>query len=293
MSLKRFFPIITAVTVIILGSCEKPNLPPSTPLVVVTDTLVTSGSRVGLSATAADPDGDVLFWRWHSTGGAFADSGNASTIWTAPTVSDTQACTLAVEASDAKGGSSSAHIDVVVIPAGSEGFTVIVGEAASSDRVPFDGEAFDFYRFQVLYQSQEIAHEGTITKLSLMPASGDEGIYNNFRIYMLEVSRVELEPGFSANYEGSVPRSVYYNPSLGYGGLEDQWFNFQLSTPFDYDTTKNLLIEFTWKVDNGRSISTYGYRTSSNTRSNGSQFEDAADGLLSDWVLYLKLIFAE
>ncbi len=291
MSLNRFLAIGITLSVIILGSCERPNQPPSTPLVVATDTLVTSGSQVGLSATATDPDGDVLFWEWHSTAGSFADSSNASTVWTAPTVSDTQLCHLMVKASDGRGGESSAQTDITVIPSGSGSFTVIIGGKVETDWVPFDGSAFDFYRFQALYQAHEINHEGTIVKLSLMPVTGEAGIFNNFRMYMLEVSRDSLESGFSANYEGQPPRSVFYSPSLSYGGAPDQWFDFVLSSPFAYDNTRNLLIEFTWKVDNGKSVKSYAYSAPSSARSNASQYEDASDGLLSSRLLYLMLTF--
>lgn len=66
-----------------------------------------------LTASASDPDGDPVTYRWSAAQGAFGNASAASTTWTAP--SATGAIAVTVTASDNRGGSAAATVTLTVI----------------------------------------------------------------------------------------------------------------------------------------------------------------------------------
>lgn len=284
--------IIAASTLVILSlvSCT-PNQPPATPVIEVTDTSVYAGSEVSLFASSDDPDGDPLTWTWNASAGTLSATNQPSVIWTSPDVVDTSTFTLSLEVSDGKGGKASTDQLIIVYPKPEAGLEVIVGEKIKEDSTLFDGSSYGYYRRQMLYYGSEIKNSGNLIKLSLMPAMSGTGIFNNFAIYMIEVSRTELVSNFKKNYEGGSPEIVFYTPSLTYEATLDSWFDFDLSSSFSYDSTNNLLIEVIWDLNDNQVIRNWGFESSGVYRSTGSQFDDSEDGLPSEVLPYIRLTF--
>lgn len=268
------------------------NHPPTTPIITATAYTVFSESQVFLNATATDPDGDYLSWEWDAEAGTFAGPYYPYTIWTAPEVSDTQQIKIRVQVSDTPGEKASAEIVITVLPRPEPGQEVVVGDKTEEYFVPFDGDKYDYFRYQVLYTAEEIGMEGKIIKLSIMPSITSSAIFNNLTIYAARVSRNQLESSFNDNYEGTSGSVVLYSPSFTISALQDSWFDLPLSSFFEYDTSANLLLEFSWRLDDENTVKCYGTKTTPVMRSLESEFEDAVDGLLKDRVLYLKLTFA-
>ncbi len=282
--------IVTSILIIVSVSCT-PNQPPTTPVIEVTDTTVYAGSEVSVTATSEDPDNDQLSWAWNASAGTLSATDQPSVIWTSPDVVDTSTFTLSLEVSDGKGGKASADRSITVFPKPEAGLEVTVGDKIKEDSTLFDGASYGYYRRQMLYYGSEIKNSGNLIRLSLMPAMSGTGIFNNFAIYMIEVSRTELVSNFKKNYEGGSPEIVFYTPSLTYEATADSWFDFDLSSPFSYDSTKNLMIEVIWDLNDNQAIRNWGFESSGVYRSTGSQFDDSEDGLPSEVLPYIKLIF--
>jgi len=73
---------------------------------------VTTGQASTLRATASDPDGDSLTYRWSASQGTFSDATASSSTWTAP--NDAATATITITVQDGRGGSASATVTVQV-----------------------------------------------------------------------------------------------------------------------------------------------------------------------------------
>ena len=90
-----------------------PNIPP-TVSARCDPCAVPRGGEVGLTALAADPDGDALEYEWSAPSGAFAGGpGGAQARWTAP--HELGSVDIRVEVSDGFGGAASAMVTVEVV----------------------------------------------------------------------------------------------------------------------------------------------------------------------------------
>jgi hypothetical protein len=288
---RKYFVSIVMIALAGMAACT-PNQPPAKPLIEASDTTVKAGSEVFLVADSDDPDGDPIYWKWEAESGTFDVDDAYSTVWTAPLVTDTSHVTVNVEASDNHGNKASSDIVLTVYPKStSPGVEVIVGEKAVEDSALFDGASYGYYRWQGLYYGSEIAKSGAIEKIAFMPSMSVNAFFNNMKVYMVEVTREELEANFQKNYESGTPELVFFSSSLAYSATTDSWFELSLSSSLEFDSTKNLLIEISWFTGNGVAVRNWGFGTASKFRSVGSQFEDALDGLTRETVPYLRLSF--
>ena len=98
----------------IYGSATPPptNRPP-TVTVSCNPCTVESGQTTSLRATATDPDGDALTYRWTAPQGAFSNPSAASTVWTAPLQPASVIATVTVD--DGRGGTSTGTAALQVV----------------------------------------------------------------------------------------------------------------------------------------------------------------------------------
>jgi outer membrane protein OmpA-like peptidoglycan-associated protein len=74
--------------------------------------MVEVGRSSTVTATATDPDGDALTYRWTAPTGTLANPGERQTLWTAPQQEGTVPLTVTVN--DGKGGMASANVNIQV-----------------------------------------------------------------------------------------------------------------------------------------------------------------------------------
>jgi hypothetical protein len=70
------------------------------------------GQTARITATAIDPDGDVLVYHWLAPAGRLADATQAQTTWTAPQEEGSVALTVVVD--DGHGGIASDYVRIVI-----------------------------------------------------------------------------------------------------------------------------------------------------------------------------------
>lgn len=96
----------------IYGSSTTSNRAP-TVTVSCSPCTVNTGQGSTLRATASDPDGDSLTYRWTAPQGTFSSATSASTTWTAPNDPANLAVTVTVQ--DGRGGSATASVSLQVV----------------------------------------------------------------------------------------------------------------------------------------------------------------------------------
>lgn len=75
---------------------------------------VQAGQTAGLRATASDPDGDGLTYRWTAAQGSFSNTTASAPSWTAPGQPGNVTATVTVE--DGRGGRATASVTLQVVP---------------------------------------------------------------------------------------------------------------------------------------------------------------------------------
>ncbi|MBD3286661.1 PKD domain-containing protein [candidate division WOR-3 bacterium] len=253
---------LIAISILPLAGCDilNTNSPPDTPVIAASATDVLPETEVTLNVTCTDPDEDELTFSWQATGGAFDQTTGEQVIWTAPGVNGTY--TISVEAQDPSGETSSASINIVVSDTGGggDGVYVVVGETGNEDLwIPFTNGEYGLT--QCIYYAADIGRSGTITELATMASTAISKQYNNFKIWMLEVSAVEVVDTLEDNYGGGTPELVYSSSSVTYGDAQNEWTPFELDTPFDYDGSSNLLVQFEFEgyVGNVAAVGSYAF----------------------------------
>jgi outer membrane protein OmpA-like peptidoglycan-associated protein len=102
------------------------------------------GKSSTVTATAQDPDGDTLTYRWTVPTGTLANPAERQTIWTAPQQEGTVPVTVTV--SDGKGGTASATVNIQVVRPTPRTYT-------------FEDVHFDFDRYTLRPEATRVLDE--------------------------------------------------------------------------------------------------------------------------------------
>jgi len=102
------------------------------------------GKSSTLTATATDPDGDSLTYRWTMPSGSLANPTERSTLWTAGMQEGPAQATVTVD--DGKGGTASANVTVQVVKAPVKNYT-------------FEDVHFDFDRYTLRAEATRVLDE--------------------------------------------------------------------------------------------------------------------------------------
>lgn len=320
--MKKQYAIIFILAIsIVIGGCSESNDPPSTPMITPSTTVINAGGQVGLTAMATDPDGDMITYDWQATGGSFPTTSGNAVFWVAPTVAGTY--TITVNAKDSQGTSSGISVNSVniVVSAGGGGGTivdpggggtivdpggggtvtpqdieVVIGDKSDDMWPPFLSGQRNYGLTQYLYYANEIGMAGKIKKIATMPSTTSEKIYTNLKISLTMVNRNELSSTLSDNYDGGNKSIVHTSNSANYGGAANKglWREFALTTPFDYDGSSNLLVEFEMNGDaaDRHSVGSYAFSANSGSRRHITVAQVGKDTSIANLgAIHLKLTF--
>jgi len=263
MVLKKNILMGLPICLLVIAGCGLFNSPPDITLVTASSTEVESGDVVSCAVVATDPDGDELTYTWSATGGSFDETSGLSVVWTAPEVTEQQTYTITVVASDPDGATDTASVDIVVSPTGDgpDGVYVVVGDTLMDDLwSPFNNG--EYGRTQCIYYASEIGRSGTITGIATMASTQMVKDFNNFKIWLLEVSGTELTDTLDNNWEGGTLTLLYQSTAERYGDPDDdwrKWHQFEFASDFAYDGTSNLLVEFEFEGYTGHASSVGSY----------------------------------
>ena len=166
---------------------------------------------------------------------------------------------VTVSARDANGFLVTGFAGIVDLAALIGHHTPEIGSGSS----PWDYPLSTFYhdaRTQVIYLSSELGGPGRITSLALDVTQIPGQVMNSWTIRMKHTSLDAYAA--SPAWEGNGWTTVYQaNQDRGSTG----WVLFEFSTPFDYDGTSNLMIDFSF---NNSSYTTSGYSRYSTAAAN-------------------------
>jgi hypothetical protein len=133
---------------------------------------------------------------------------------------------------------------------------------------PYPGNMYPWYpwvsgwRFQMLYPASDIGRSGTIAQIAWklfvsMYYDPETGTNPNTSIKLCHTPLADLTTDFNGNYGGNTPVWVYHDDAYTHGGVGNAWDTIDLTTPFEYNGTDNLLVEVVW-MGSGYSNGPYG-----------------------------------
>lgn len=94
-------------------------------------------------------------------------------------------------------------------------------------------------------------------------AGSTTGSYNSFKLYFAYSSASELTNTYADNYTNETRTLVYQTGSQVMTAGPDEWMTISLDTPFEYNGTDNLVVEFEW-VGGSNMFYTYMWDTGVN-----------------------------
>jgi hypothetical protein len=172
--------------------------------------------------------------------------------------------------------------------------TVEIGFDELPSNNPFCGDCAASMRYQTLYLEGEVGQAMTIQSVSLMrtiQAGATSVTLDTLAIYMGICSGDELGTGFDSNYEPGTEQLVFWQEDCTITAPEpNQWFQIDLDTPFYYDGTGHLIIEYAWPSGSG---AVYNWNwTASEARSLTGEW-NSATGFTTNDCPHLLLTFTE
>jgi hypothetical protein len=98
----------------------------------------------------------------------------------------------------------------------------------------------------------------------------NHGIFYNAQILCCPTTVPELDSNFATNYAGNTPVEAMSANPLTLNWLNDTWHGLAFDSPYDYDGTTNLIIEYRWSGDDNNSVYDRGFYTTGNRACNAS-----------------------
>lgn len=118
-----------------------------------------------------------------------------------------------------------------------------------------------------------------------------EAAFYNSEILLCHTSVTGLSTSFEANYAGREPFSVRTDDTLAIDWIAPGWNGLPFGRCFDYNGTDNLLIEFRYFGEDGRTINTKGFYPPTPDRTLDAGLPDSPTGDLLTFMNSLRICY--
>jgi hypothetical protein len=181
---------------------------------------------------------------------------------------------------------------VAVLISTASAMFVYCGSMGDGQVVPFSGLFWDQMRFQTLFTKTQLGISGTITQIAFrVQADVDPpGLYHNGRITLCHTDLNALSANFNNNYGGFTPVDTLTGAEIFIPGLANSWVTLDLTTPFNYSASHNLIVELRWFTDNGNDVPIWAWDPASGFRRVWASAIDATVGEPANYAYYMRFM---
>jgi len=168
---------------------------------------------------------------------------------------------------------------------------VYCGSMDQGQPIPFAGIFFDQMRFQTLFTKTQLGISGSITQIAFrVQANVASGLYHNGRVTLCHTDLNALNANFNSNYDGFTPLDTLTGAEIFVPGLANAWVTLDLTTPFNYSVSHNLIVEIRWFTDNGNDVPVWAWDPASGNRRVWASAQDATDGYAEHYAYYMRFM---
>ena len=109
----------------------------------------------------------------------------------------------------------------------------------------------------------QLGFTAPITRLEYHSAGKYTNVeFNDLELRMCHTSKSVLTANFEDNYDGNTPVLVATADPLVVNVKLDDWFGLELSPAFEYEQSKNLIVEIRWQNETmGDKVNSWAYDT--------------------------------
>ena len=134
---------------------------------------------------------------------------------------------------------------------------------------------------------------GTISELQLFAThdASSEAVFFQAEILFCHTTLDELTTTFEANYAGFEPARAHWLDTLSIDWTAPGWNGFELQQPFEYDGEHNLIIEFRYLGEDGRTINAKAFYPPTPNRTLDAGLPTSSTGELLSFMNSLRIYF--
>jgi hypothetical protein len=133
----------------------------------------------------------------------------------------------------------------------------------------------------------------TLDSVQLLCGSDDysHGIFLNARVYACHTTATELDSAYETNYAGNKPTEAMARDTLLLRWKNGDWQAFSFGSPFVYNGSDNLILEFRWQGDNDSAVYDLGWYTPGN-RALDARSSTAEIGTPRDYMPRFRIFYS-
>ena len=168
---------------------------------------------------------------------------------------------------------------------------VYCGSMDQGQNIPFAGLFYDQMRFQTLFTKTQLGISGSITQIAFrVQADVPLGLYHNGKVTLCHTDLNALTPIFADNYDGFTPVDTLTGAEIYIPGFADAWVTLDFTTPFNYNTSHNLIVELRWFQDNGIDVPVWAWDPASGNRRVYASAMEATEGYADHYAYYMRFM---